>query len=77
MGSSMVKVIRDKGGVLINIGAWDYMPELRGAGIVDAHGEEITKLVNSNPLPEGAYEDQAEIVIGADGGLYEKGDPRA
>lgn len=30
-----------------------------------------------NPMPEGAYEDTADIITGADGGLYEKGDPRA
>lgn len=30
-----------------------------------------------NPMPEGAYEDDAEIITGYDGGLYVKGDPRA
>lgn len=29
-----------------------------------------------NPLPDGAYEDTAEIVTGWDGGLYEASDPR-
>lgn len=30
-----------------------------------------------NPMPEGAYEDTADIITGPDGGLYENGDPRA
>lgn len=54
-------VIRDSSGHIINIGPWDYQIE---------EGE-VT-----NPLPEGAYEDVAEIVTGWDGGLYEASDPR-
>lgn len=34
-------------------------------------------LSGENLLPEGAYEDDAEITTGYDGGLYVKGDPRA
>lgn len=29
-----------------------------------------------NPLPQGAYESEADIVSGYDGGLYEASDPR-
>lgn len=35
-----------------------------------------TQQVFGNPLPEGAYEDEADIVVGWDGGLYEITDPR-
>jgi hypothetical protein len=35
-----------------------------------------TQQVFANPLPEGAYEDEADIVTGWDGGLYEASDPR-
>jgi hypothetical protein len=56
MGRKM-KVIKDKDGVVINIGDWD-----------DAAG--------TNPLPDGAYEDEAEVVTGYDGGLYLADDPR-
>lgn len=34
------------------------------------------KVTVNNPIPEGAYEDEADIVRGDDGGLYEAGDPR-
>lgn len=37
---------------------------------------ERTRQVFGNPLPEGAYEDEADIVTGWDGGLYEASDPR-
>ena len=37
----------------------------------------VMRQVMLNPLPEGAYEDKADIITGTDGGLYEKGDPRA
>lgn len=30
-----------------------------------------------NPLPAGAVEGEADIIVGHDGGLYEAGDPRA
>lgn len=30
----------------------------------------------TNPLPEGAYEDEADLVVGPDGGLYLPGDSR-
>lgn len=68
MGSEMIKtVIRDKDGNVINIGDWDC----------DWKQNEFGETVAMNPLPEGAYEDTAEIVVGWDGGLYEASDPRA
>lgn len=54
-------VIRDASGHIINIGPWDFQVE---EGVI------------GNPLPEGAWEDEAEIVTGWDGGLYEASDPR-
>lgn len=30
-----------------------------------------------NPIPDGAYEDEAEVIKGWDGGLYVADDPRA
>lgn len=36
----------------------------------------IVRQVFGNPMPEGAYEDEADIVVGWDGGLYEASDPR-
>jgi hypothetical protein len=31
----------------------------------------------TNPLPDGAYSEEAEVVTGYDGGLYLADDPRA
>jgi hypothetical protein len=53
-----MKVIRDASGAIINIGNWDF-------GHQDDDG------VWANPLPEGAVEATADIIVGADGGLYE------
>lgn len=52
-------VIKSADGEVINIGAWDYCHVENDAG----------DLVETNPLPEGAYEDVAEVVKTADGGL--------
>lgn len=92
-----MKVIRDAGGKLINIGDWDFglvqkVEKYTEVAVVERDGEmvEITipserpvfdeqnrpVMVVTNPLPEGAYEDEAEIVTGWDGGLYEATDPR-
>lgn len=60
-------VYRDSEGNLINIGEWDYQISFEDDGTAIVH----------NPLPEGAYQDEADIIVGADGGLYEAGDPRA
>lgn len=59
-------VIRDASGAIINIGEWD-------ARIVE---DNEGTLIETNPLPEGATRDKAEIVHGWDGGLYEESDPR-
>lgn len=47
----------------------------------DANGNLINigewdDLGGTNPLPSGAYEEDAEIVTGPDGGLYLASDPR-
>ncbi|PHQ63174.1 MAG: hypothetical protein COC10_07660 [Sphingobium sp.] len=55
---TIMTIIRNAEGAVINIGPWDYMIE----------GREDGDIVH-NPLPDGAYEDQAEIVERADGGL--------
>ena len=52
----MGKVIRSADGKVINIGDWDYQ--------YDDEGKVL------NPMPDGAYEDTAEIV--EDNGLYER-----
>lgn len=67
-------VIRDAAGAIINIGPWDYLE-----GEEEYHDEEgvqHVKTVCHNPLPDGAYEDDVEIVEGWDGGLYASDDPR-
>ncbi|NSX92643.1 hypothetical protein [Agrobacterium tumefaciens] len=73
----MKKVFRDAGGALINIGEWDYQFHDVHSGDFDDGGEPLIISVAGNPLPAGAYEDQADIVVGWDGGLYEAGDVRA
>ncbi len=52
-------VIKSADGVVINIGAWDYCRVENDAG----------DMVETNPLPEGAYEDVAEVVKTEDGGF--------
>ncbi len=62
MGSEMMKVIRkvirDSDGKVINVGAWEYQRNNKGQIV--------------NPLPPGAYEDDAELVIDSDGGKHER-----
>jgi hypothetical protein len=76
-----MKVIKDKDGNVINIGEWNYMIEdkiekLDPPKDVVLTEEELeqyklkTIQVIKNPMPEGAYEDVAEVVVGEDGGLY-------
>lgn len=60
------KIYRDAQGRCINIGEWDFMLAN------DQDGNEVV----GNPLPDGAYLDEAEIVAGWDGGLYLVDDPR-
>lgn len=58
-----MKIYRDTNAKCINIGAWDYKitQNLVNGQIVD---------VETNPLPEGAYEDDAEVLQREDGSLY-------
>ena len=58
-----MKIYRDADGNLINIGDWQDPVDINGVMI-------------ANPLPEGAYEEEAEVVTGQDGGLYLADDPR-
>jgi hypothetical protein len=62
-----VLIIRDASGAVINIGPWDYRPEDSEAGLVDQAGVPIVKAVATNPLPDGAYEDEAEVETMPDG----------
>jgi len=86
---TMMKIYRDASGNLINIGEWDFLIEeyTEAAPIPDGWTPEsniplpeeclpVKKTRIRNPLPEGAYEDQAEVVKGSDGGLYLASDPR-
>ena len=65
---TMMKVIRDATGKVINIGDWDYCY----ADAVPGEPPAIT-----NPLPDGATEQQENVITGWDGGLYVEFDPRA
>tara|TARA_R110002074_G_scaffold401205_1_gene598550 strand:- start:21 stop:215 length:195 start_codon:yes stop_codon:yes gene_type:complete len=57
-----MKIYRDSSGNLINIGEWDYA---------------IFNGIETNPLPDGAAIEEADVVTGYDGGLYLSDDPRA
>jgi hypothetical protein len=57
--------IFDKNGMLINIGEWEEKIEDDGNG----------GLVVRNPLPEGAYKEDRDVIKGNDGGLYLQLDP--
>jgi len=82
-----MKVIKDKDGNVINIGEWDYMVEEQIEKLdppkdvvfteeqLEKYKSRVVQIVK-NPMPEGAYEDDAEVVIGPDGGLYLANDPR-
>jgi hypothetical protein len=82
-----MKVIKDKEGSVINIGEWDYMVEERIEKLdppkdVALSEEQLEQFklrvvqIVKNPMPDGAYEDEAEVVTGPDGGLYLANDPR-
>ena len=58
-----MKIYRDVNGKCINIGDWDYMID---------ENKHI-----KNPIPDGAYEDQTDVITGWDDGLYVFDDPRA
>jgi len=65
----------DSNGNLINIGEWDTMPEQVEVqpAQYDEEGNLITEAVyetvERNPLPEGAYCEEREVIQTADGGL--------
>lgn len=57
-----MKIYKDSSGNLINIGEWDYA---------------IFNGIKTNPIPDEAISEDADIVTGYDGGLYLTDDPRA
>lgn len=61
MTAIKMTVIKNEAGEIINIGEWD---ECADGGVI------------LNPIPVGAYKDEAMVVQGLDGGLYEESDPR-
>jgi len=70
----------DKDGNLINIGPWDYRiervevePPEYDPNTGDLIREGVYEDRVTNPLPEGAYTAEIEIVEGPDGGLYPAG----
>ncbi|WHQ72517.1 hypothetical protein [Methylorubrum extorquens] len=75
-------VLRNASGAVENIGAWEFVyietPRLDEAGepMRDEDGKPIMDRVVSNPMPDGLVKDEADIIEGPDGGLYEAGDPR-
>lgn len=73
---TMTAIIRNAEGDVINIGAWDYQMIEVPTGVLDAAGFPIMRLDPSNPLPAGATEDTADVVIGWDGGRYLADDER-
>jgi len=82
-----MKVIKNADGQVINIGEWDYMYKeqivqktLNVSEITpDTNMDEYkpkTVVIAMNPMPGGAYESEADVVVGSDGGLYLANDPR-
>ena len=75
-------VLRNTAGDIENIGQWEFVyletPRLDEAGepMLDEDGKPVMDRVVSNPMPDGLVEDEADIIEGPDGGLYEAGDPR-
>ncbi|MCX2694335.1 hypothetical protein OO256_25640 [Pseudomonas sp. DCB_CB] len=61
-----MKVYRDEGGIVRNIGEWDTMTETYR----DESGQEITNI--HNPLPGGYVESQEEVEEDEFGGLRVK-----
>lgn len=75
-----MKVIRNAVGEIINVGDWDYQrepvfandlskPIFQGDEIVAYEQKQLPDRVQ-NPLPEGAYEDVADIIEAEDGGRH-------
>jgi hypothetical protein len=74
-----IKVIKDANGNVLNIGDWDYMYQESTVVKRDTDtGGYVVETVNvaRNPMPDGAFEAEAEVVKGYDGGLYLTTDPR-
>jgi hypothetical protein len=62
-----MKIVRDAGGAVINIGPWDYQYRDEPGALLDRTGKPMVKKLVGNPLPQGAYEDTADIVVDEDG----------
>jgi hypothetical protein len=58
----------DVEGRLINIGEWDYMVQQVQIGVDKETGEPIYEDQVTNPLPEGAYTEEREVVYSEDHG---------
>lgn len=83
------KVIRDASGAIINIGPWDHKMEpvmvddltkpifASDWATIKGYAQKPIGEHASNPLPEGAYEDETEVVTSEDGGLCAVEDHRA
>lgn len=52
----------DANGNLINIGEWDYMVQPVQVGVDEETGDPIYEEQVTNPLPEGAYTEEREVV---------------
>lgn len=74
-------VVRDAAGAIINIGPWDYQmepvmvpdpetPIRDDKNEIVGYAQKQAGERARNPLPEGAYESEANIVTSGDGGLY-------
>lgn len=53
----IIHVLKDAAGNVINIGDWDYMYVMQADN----------QFVPTNPIPEGAYWEEAEIEVQANG----------
>lgn len=59
----MIKTcVFDANGNLINIGEWDYMVRPVQVGVDEETGDPIYEDQPTNPLPEGAYTEEREVV---------------
>ncbi|KQO90913.1 hypothetical protein ASF36_22045 [Methylobacterium sp. Leaf90] len=79
---TMMTVFRNADGAIENIGPWDYkFSEVQrfdeaGQVVTDENGAPVVDRIAGNPMPDSLAEDEAYIIEGPDGGLYEAGDPR-
>jgi len=68
-GMSMLKTcVFDADGNLINIGEWDYMVQPVQVGVDEETGEPIYEDQTTNPLPDGAYTEEREVVYSEEHG---------